>query len=296
MGCVAEIYCPTRSRACKMVGMIKRSGSYRRTSDQKIIQRFFCKACGKSFSRATFDPCVRQKKRQLNGLIEENISSCESIRRMAILLKCNRKTVARKLIFLGLQARVFNYNFRKNHGPVLRWQFDDMETFEHTKLKPLSVTLAVEKKTRVILGVEVSKMPAKGLLAKKALKKYGPRKDERESGRKRLFARMQEIVHPECEIESDENPHYALHVRECFPTATYKQYPGGRGSLSGGGELKKLKHDPLFSLNHTAAMIRSNVNRFLRKTWCTTKKIENVGHHLQIYIKFHNTRLLKKKR
>jgi transposase-like protein len=289
------ITCPTRARACKSIRSIKKTGSYRRTSDKKTIQRFHCKACGRNFSQATFDPCVRQKKRQFNQNIEESLASVESIRRIALLLKLNRKTVARKLIFLGLQARKFNYNFRKNLSPVMHWQFDDMETFEHTKLKPLSVTLAVEKKTRVLLAIEVSKMPAKGLLAKKSVKKYGIRKDERQSARKRVFLRMQEITHPECKIESDENPHYSADVREYFPRASYQQYPGGRGSLSGGGELKKLKHDPLFSLNHTCAMIRSNINRFLRKTWCTTKKAQNAEHHLQIYMKFHNTKLLKKR-
>jgi transposase-like protein len=289
------INCPTATRACKNVRAIKKTGCYRRTSDKQTIQRFHCKACGRNFSQATFDPRVHQKKRHLNHSIEERLASCESLRRIAILLKINRKTVARKLIFLGLQARTFNYNFRKKHGPVFNWQFDDMETFEHTKLKPVSVTLAVEKKTRVILAIEMASMPAKGLLAAKSIKKYGLRKDQRGFARNRVFARMQEIADPTCEIESDENPHYALDVREFFPKANYKQHPGARGSLVGGGELKKLKHDPLFSLNHTCAMIRSNVNRFLRKTWCTTKKVEKAEHHLQIYIKFHNTKLLKKK-
>ena len=41
-----------------------------------------------------------------------------------------------------------------------------METFEHTKLKPLTIPMAVEQGTRRILAVDVGKIAAKGHLAK----------------------------------------------------------------------------------------------------------------------------------
>jgi hypothetical protein len=47
--------------------------------------------------------------------------------------------------------------------------------------------MAVEFKTRRILSYRVSRMPAKGLLAKMARKKYGFRKDERPKARRELF-------------------------------------------------------------------------------------------------------------
>ena len=53
--------------------------------------------------------------------------------------------------------------------------FDEMETFEHTKLKPLTIPMAVEQGTRRILAVDVGKIAAKGHLAEISLKKYGPR-------------------------------------------------------------------------------------------------------------------------
>ncbi len=61
---------------------------------------------------------------------------------------------------------------------VTSLEFDDLETFEHTKCKPLSATIAVESKTRRILGFRVARMPAKGLLAAISRKKYGYRKDD----------------------------------------------------------------------------------------------------------------------
>jgi len=203
-------------------------------------------------------------------------------------------TVARKLQFLGLQARFKNRLDRLKHPIVQCFQFDDLETIEHTKLKPLSVTLAVEKGTRFILGFEVSRMPAKGLLAEKSVKKYGPRKDERAVGRDRLFRKIKNQIADSALIESDENPHYPESVKQHFPNAVHQTFKGQRGSVSGQGELKKIAFDPLFSLNHTCAMMRANINRLIRRTWCTTKKLQPLIDHIDIYVNYHNRVLIPK--
>ena len=265
-------------------------GSYYRTSDSKRIRRFRCLLCKKSFSNATFDPCFRQKKRHMNELLRRLLASCVSQRGAAKVLVLNRKTVVRKFIFLGAKAE-FHLNVRNASLPKAQCiEFDDLETFEHTKLKPLSVTLAVESQTRRILGFSVSQMSAKGHLSKLA-KKYGERVDNRSIGRTELFTKIQQFVEPEATIKSDMNPHYENDVRKFFPQGKYNQYKGRRGSTTGQGELKKTKFDPLFSLNHTCAKMRANINRLIRKTWCTTKKPERLYLHLAIFADFHNEEL-----
>ena len=107
-------------------------------------------------------------------------------------------------------------------GPVDHLQFDDLITTEHTKLKPLSISIAVDAKRRFILGAEVSIIPAFGLLAKLSREKYGRRS----------------------------NGHY-------------QRFKGAKGAVVGQGELKKLKRDPLFMINHTCAMLRANINRLI---------------------------------
>jgi hypothetical protein len=216
-----------------------------------------------------------------------------SQRRVALILNINKTTVARKLKFLGLLARHKNYKFRQRLKNIKEIQFDDLETIEHTKLKPLSLTLAVEKHSRYILGIEVGRMPAKGLLANKSRKKYGRRKDERFESRNRLFRRIKNHVSSDVIFESDENPHYPNAVKAHFPNSIHLTVKGQRGCVTGQGELKKINFDPLFSLNHTCAMLRANINRLFRKTWCTTKKIQPLIDHLEIYILYHNQFLLK---
>ena len=88
--------------------------------------------------------------------------------------------MARKLMRLAAAAR--RAEFKRDRDVFLAsksFVFDEMETFEHTKMKPLSIALAVEQGTRRILAVEVASMPAKGLLAARSRTKYGPRPDHR---------------------------------------------------------------------------------------------------------------------
>ena len=170
-------------------------------------------------------------------------------------------------------------------------EFDDLETSEHTKCKPISITLAVESGTRRILGFEVSKMPAKGKIAAFARRKYGSRPDQRKTARARLFKTIKPLVHRHPTIKSDENPHYANCVKKYFPGSLHATHKGKRGCIVGQGELKKITFDPLFSLNHTCAMFRANINRLFRRTWCTTKRIDRLEAHLALYSVHHNQNL-----
>jgi len=205
-------------------------------------------------------------------------------------LAVDRKTVARHLQILAQEARLKQAQFLANFSTdrLLNIQFDDLETSEHTKCKPLSVALAVEPKTRKILSYQVSQMPAKGHLAKISFKKYGPRPDERAKGWDALFLELKTISHPNVCLTSDENPHYPKHLKRHHPKATHIKVPGGRGAITGQGELKKKRFDPIFSLNHTCAMLRANMNRLVRRTWCTTKNQTGLLNHLALYVQYHN--------
>ncbi len=216
-----------------------------------------------------------------------------SQRRLALHFGVSRRTVVRKLRFQAEQARQKQAAWLKSQEakPFTLIQFDELETSEHTKLKPLSVALAVEAKSRKILGFQVSSMPAKGVLASMALKKYGPRKDLRREGLDRLFLSLKLVTTEQTEWVSDQNPHYPKALRKHHAQATHTRHKGRRGCVVGQGELKKIGFDPLFSLNHTCAMLRANLNRLFRRTWCTTKNQQGLIDHLSLYVHFHNQEL-----
>lgn len=247
--------------------------------------------CKKTFSAATSSRANNQKKRHLNKFVRDLLTGGVSQREAARILKINRKTVVRKFRFAAETAKQELSDWNKRFEVCKEVEFDDQETFEHTKLKPLSVTLMVEYKTRRILGFEVSQMPAKGHLAKLSLKKYGYRPDHRPFARAKLFSEMQELVSPHAIIRSDSSPHYPFDVKKFYPRALHQTVLGGRSAVTGQGELKKLVFDPIFSLNHTCAMLRAHVSRLFRKTWCTTKRRDQLAAHIALYALEHNRRL-----
>ena len=164
------------------------------------------------------------------------------------------------------------------------------QSIEHTKCKPLSVAMVVAKKERKIVGFRVSKMPATGHLANISRKKYGRRPDHRKAEMICLFKELSTFLRPNIDISSDECSFYKGVVTKCFPQANYSQYLGKKGCVAGQGELKKARFDPIFTINHTFAMLRANISRLIRKTWNTTKKIPCLISHLNIYVWMHNTK------
>ena len=216
------------------------------------------------------------------------------MRRCAKILNIHRITVKRKFIFLAEQARINQKRLLNElqNDPVRELQFDDLITSHHSKLKPLSVSAAVDANRRYILGAEVSVIPAFGHLADLSRKKYGKRENLHRLGMQKLFDSIQKCTDPNAIIKSDEHKAYPEFVAKHFPLAKYQRYKGGRSCVAGQGELKKLHFDPLFALNHTFAMMRANINRLFRRTWCTTKDPQMLKNHLDIYIAFHNTYLV----
>ena len=285
-------YCLINPELVRTPSKVIRAGQFWRKSDGRFIQRFRCLQCGNSFSQATFNACFRQKKRKLNRRMFELFASGMSHRRIAIFLRVHRTTVTRKFLFWGRQSEFKLKEANETYRSAAEIEFDDMETFEHTHLKPLSITLAVESKSRRILAVAVSQMPAKGKIAEISRKKYGPRPDKRSFGRVQVFQRLKSLTTRDAIIKSDQSPHYPSDVKRYFPSATHIAYLSRRAAVVGQGELKKKGFDPIFTLNHTAALNRENINRLRRKTWCTTKKPYALELQLNLYAQAHNFRIL----
>ncbi len=282
------IHCP---RCGGLRKDIRKYGRYYRTSDAQWITRYHCRACKKHFSSASFSSCYHQNKRRLNHQIQGSLCSLMSQRRIAIVLGISRTTVQRKLKFLALKAKSNHQRWLK--GKQFEFiQFDDLETIEHTKCKPVTVCLCVNK-NRKIIGYGVAQIPAKGHLAEVSKQKYGKRANHSLQMRDQLFNQLKPYISEKALFSSDEHPHYKGVIRKHFPKSSHETFKGVRGCISGQGELKKIKFDPLFKINHTFAMLRANINRLIRKTWCTTKKIEALDDHIAIYVDFHNQRLTK---
>ena len=270
---------------CKQSGLKMKNGCYSLPTTNKKIQRYICGLCRKGFSDQTFSFDYRWRKRKINQTIFRMLAKGCSQRGCAQILGVTPQTVARRVVKFG-QVSKDKLDFERINGRKYQdIMVDEMESFEHTKLKPVTIPIAVDKKHRKILALDVGRIAAKGHLAKISREKYGPRKCERSQVLSSFFKEIKIYFGNQGRIVSDESPHYVGPISNLLKGIRYK---GGRGAIVGQGELKKKAFDPLFQLNHTYAMIRDNIKRLSRRTWCTTKRIDRLKNMLYIYSNYHN--------
>jgi uncharacterized protein YlaI len=265
-----------------------RHGFYKTRWNAQPVRRYLCTRCQRTVSTRTFRRSYRQKRPDLNEPIFFWYSSGTTQRRMAVGLKTNRKTVVRKFLFMAQEAR-------RMHEAKLaegRWrapaiQFDEMETFEHTRMKPLSIGLAVNPETYEILYTNVAPFPAKGPLAGLARKKYGFRPDLRNHARRDLIKKLRRFE-PQI-ITTDKASAYGKPIRTFLPQTFHRQTTRKKQDRNFFHKNRRRNpNDEMFVLNFICAKLRHDLSRLMRKVWVTTKKPERLQAHLDLFTAFHN--------
>lgn len=258
-----------------------RKGSYRTSHDRLRVPRYQCKACKRTFGSRTCSPIARQHKPHINEPLAKLLASGVTQRRAARILGINKITVARKFAWLAGRARLaHNAALASGRFKTSYVQFDEMETFEHTKLKPLSIALAVRAKTGEIVGAQAAPMNCHGHLAALSQKIYGWRPDGRPAACRSVFAQIKSVAKARITVATDAKSSYGPLLRSVLPTAAHQPH------------LSRVKtrgaRDPLFRLNHTAAKLRADVSRLARRTWSASKCLKGLQDHLDLYIAFNN--------
>ena len=224
----------------------------------------------------------------INQRVFLDLCSGVSLRRCALNLNVSYGTVYRRFLWLSEIAKTQHTEFLQNYQTTTAIYFDEMETLEHTKLKPLSIPLIVDGDQR-ILNIGACTIPAKGHLAEISMKKYGKRADNSKKLLQELFAELSPSLIPIL-IRSDGKPMYKGLVSERFPTSVHeihvRKEEKKKEALFENKEKKKF--DPMFALNQRCAKLRSDIKRLVRRSWCTTKKVDNLTRHLILYACYNN--------
>lgn len=268
-----------------------KKGYYKTKWNRQLVPRYKCKTCGVLFSSHTFLRTYRQKKPYLNQDVFKWYASSTTQRRIAKVLGVNRKTVVRKFMFVAGLARKEHERFIKEGELKTSFvQFDEVETFEHTRLKPVSVTAAVRVKTGEIIEARVAVMRCKGHLARVSNEKYGLRDDTRRAARVEVLRKVGACSASEkaggLTIYSDGKLAYPAIARHVVPHASFETYKSIRARPMSGN--RRNKDDKLFAINLVAAKLRHDLSRMARKSWVTTKSIDRLQAHLDLYIAFNN--------
>lgn len=256
-----------------------KKGTYRTKHNRQLVVRYQCSVCKKHFSANTFKYIYRQNKPFLNKEIFKMYCSGMTQRRMAKVLGCNRGTVISKFHWLASLAYKFHQKVLDSGSLDTSFvHFDEMQSFEKTKLLPLAIPLAVKWKTGEIIDAKVARIPCGGANAKVSRKKYGFRADESPEAIKDVMRVVKRVSKEKLIVASDLKNYYPTILKHTIPWAECKRE---KGDTTAGRNL-------LSKLNFTCALLRQDLSRLRRKTWITTKKIIALENHLTLYIAYHN--------
>ena len=265
-------------------GVFHRKGFFKTKRTNSVFRRYMCVSCKKYFSSRSFAKDYKQKKRDLNPLLSKLLTEGQTIRAAARTIGMTYRNTYNKFLWLARQAKSYRENLKLNASTLY---FDEMETIEHTKCKPVSILLLVSEDYR-ILEAKVAQMPAKGRLATFSRKKYGRRLDLRNIAIRDAFKfTFSKLKSSPNIILSDAKPSYKPIVKEFFPEAKHLVYSRAdkdrhRDRLHERSHKKLF--DPMFAINQRCAKLRSDIKRLTRRSWCTTKKLENLQLHLDLYL------------
>ena len=208
----------------------QRRGFFRRTSDQRSVQRFICLVCALSFSEQTFRLDYRLKRPELLPLFFLDRISKVTHRQSARNHACSRSTEERHFRRLSLHCEAFHARrlaevaARGGLGEV--FLLDEAETYEHHRTKkPLTVPILIERESGLVIDARVGTLPARGKRGDRqrrrteAKDESAPRrKSESREVVKAAFERLREFCPKDKQIRvlTDMKDSYARLLKELF--------------------------------------------------------------------------------
>lgn len=260
-------------------------GYYRRRIDRRDVPRYRCRSCGRSFSSQTSQPTYRERRPDVNDMVFRLLCSGVTIRRTARLVGVHRDTVMHKMSRMADRARaIHDENLDSGGIRTSLVQFDELQTFEHTQLKPVSVAVAIRAKTGEIIGIDVAMMSPSGTIARRARERYPHWRDARQGARESVFRSIAKCAKPGAVIRTDACDHYPPIAGRLVPSATVEPHMSpGNGENPAAAGL-----NPMFKLDHLFATLRQDLSRLGRSTWATTKTLAGLYNHLMLYLAWRN--------
>lgn len=255
---------------------IAKKGWLRNKKNPNPIRQYRCRPCGRRFSYNALKDTKLQKKPQLNDKIMKLYCERGTLRGIARVLKVNYKTVVRKFLFMAVKAREIHLKTLDEKGIVTKYiQFDEMETFEHTREKPLGIALSVRPKTGEIVSAKVSRIPIKALtLSPKKKRAYKDKTNKREKLAEMLLETSKALHDGYSVLSCDGSPEYVKMSKIMCPKSLVETHINDYAGM--------------WRLNHTCAKLRHHISRLNRKTWATTKREDRLQMHIDLFIAYQN--------
>ena len=269
-------------------GFWKPRGSYFVKCRKEPIPRFKCRICNRGFSFQTFRVDYRDHRPHDNPELFRLLTSGVSLRQAGRLLLMNWGTLQRKFRKLGRTLRRLNRNLLPSLPAHRTLLLDEMETFEHSSICPVTVPVVIDGESKLVVATgaaAIRRVAKKGSRRQKWLERYeakhGKRKDRSRLCVHLTLRRCKDLLGDRPAIlRTDQKALYgALRTRLFGEQVTHETVSG---------KAPRTTWNPLFPINHTEAMLRDNCGRLRRRSWLVSKHARYLRRQLDLFTAYRN--------
>ena len=265
-----------------------RAGTHERKHPPKVVQRFQCLACERTFSTQTFKLGYWCRRQDLFEPVFQASMACAGLRQICRQLSLTRVTVACRIERLGRHCLLLNEMLRPKRAPTEPVVLDGFETFEHSQFAPMHLNLLVGGHSLLVYGFTESELRRKGrMTARQARRrdkleeKFGrPDPKAIEVGVERLLrATLPEDA--DIVLHSDEHPAYVRAISK-LPTSFRIRHHRTPSTAP------RTVHNPLFGVNLTDLLLRHGSSNHKRETIAFSKRRQAVVDRASIFVTWRN--------
>jgi transposase-like protein len=260
----------------------KRAGFYRRRARPRVIQRYRCSHCQRSFSSQSFSPSYWLRRPDLLAPVYEGLNACSALRQLARALGVSPSTVAGHTARLGRHCLLLLQDRRPRGAPPEPLVVDGFESFELSQYYPFHANLAVGAESHFLYAFTDAELRRKGRMT--AAQKRRRAALEARHGRpdpRALESEMAELLR----LVAPSGSHVSLRSDE------HRAYPRAFGrvpdvSVSHSVTTSKRARttgNPLFPVNRMDLLIRHEGANHKRETIAFSKRRQAAMERLAVF-------------
>ena len=266
----------------------RRNGSYRPRCRTEPVPRFKCRLCRRGFSRQTFRLDYRDKRPDKNVELFKLLTSGVGLRQAGRYLGLDVHAVQKKFRKIARHMRLLNRNLLRGLPGHCVLLLDELESFEHRRIAPLTVPVLIERRSKLVLATDVApirRVAKRGSRRQRWLERFeatsGRRRDRGHNCIRRVFGRMSRLLGGQvATLITDQKSAYATQCRRRFGgQVLHHTVPS---------TLARTVYNPLFAINLTDAMMRDNNGRLRRRSWLVSKRGRFLGLQLELFAAYRN--------
>ena len=275
-----------------------RKSGYHETKAFGLVQRFQCRACGRTFSTQTFSTHYYAKRIINLRDLERRCASSMSVRGLSRDLRCSCGTIQNRLYRLSLQGIALQALLRPKARPTEPVCFDGLVSFDRSQFYPNDIGISITQGSRFVLGLSHATTRRAGKMTKTQAERiidlYEGNVFEERAVERSLSEHLDMIMierpqrfYPPFTLVTDQKTAYVEAI---------KHHPLYRGQdrehrmvhIQVSSKAPRNFQNPLFASNYYDREVRKDQAHHRRETVCFARDPSNGMTRMYVHMVYHN--------